>query len=119
MIGIVELVVAIVLLGSVDTRFEKLLISLLVMTYATVRLSGATLGLTTWEQAAIGLTRYIHILKLMRDPDYQNSREYVDADASDANEKLRKGTITIRIRSIVLDIMAIIALIFLLIALFY
>lgn len=119
LVGVVELIVAIALLASANSIFEKLSISLLVLIYVTIRIVIASVGLSVWEQAAIGLTRYLHILKLMRDPEYEKSREDLDYEMKEAGENLRKGVITVRIRSIILDLIGITAIVFIVVALLH
>ena len=117
-VGIVEFLVSLGVLNAAVTRFERLALSLLVMTYVTVRLSASGLGIAIWEQAAIAFSRYLHMLKIMRDPDYDTTREYIEQDVHDANENLTKGVAIAQVRSVALDIVGIAAVITLIRALF-
>jgi hypothetical protein len=110
-IGVIEFLVSLWVLSAADNRFEKLVLSLLVLIYVTVRLSANGLGIAIWEQAALAFSRYLHMLKIMRDPDYERTREYIEEDVREANEKLKKGVTTTQIRSIILDIIGIVAII--------
>jgi hypothetical protein len=111
--GLIEIAIALLLLNSEESRSGKLTISLVLMTYIAVRVSASALGRTAWEESFAGLARYVHTLKLLRDPGYKKERQSFDEAVAAAAQKLQKGKVTVLIRAVALDIVGICAMIYL------
>jgi hypothetical protein len=116
--GIVEMLVAVILLRSATTHFETVTYALLVMIYCSIRLSGIGHGLLIWQQARHSSQRHVRLLDLLHDPQRtKEQRQTVEADAVNEAEDYRKVEITWIIDSACLSFMGIGAALYLVVVL--
>ena len=75
-IGIVEVILALFISAVAADSYEKLVLGILIVIYATIRSVGAGLSMIHLEKAMPDIRFKHRILELLKAPDLQNSDEW-------------------------------------------
>lgn len=94
--GLITLVIGLVIIWKFDTKFEKVVIDILVIIYIAIRSTNHVQGLIAMEQARLSRDRFLELSMGLGVTKY--SKEEVSEAVATETKTLQKGTINVYIQ---------------------